>query len=996
MPRIRFSGLPLGQPVSLQVSLDGTSRAASVPAWGMPPDYFPTSLALSARALRMNVLDLSGFGTADAVTVATPSGGRLVPRGGQRFGLDLTAVAETAPVSFGYVASKAGRANIAGTCTVSVSPASEMQGWGVGRHPYWPTDPVTGRFLIEPGRTHRKVHIAPTGWSKAQIEAANGIPNASGSWLRDNVAPVAHGGDGTVKYGETPATALDEDRGQQLWNTISAVTVGPNSNWLLFQRGGTFPLFSFSGDGRRGESPLHPMLVGAWGSGPAPVLGNPPKFQPGFGRCVVVQDIRMSPGTESFQHAQLSWVALDGFEGAGDRGEITGNTATTNFVARGITIRRTKLTDVTPEVSVNGPGATWAVKSDRVSSYFTSGFDGLLIEKFVNDISGWGTGYDRLTFSSNAPQPPSSYSHCVYLSNLAGTEDPDNPDSGGLGGCDVTVRDSLFARGSLTGIQFRPGGICYDSLFVRSNLGLFFGGGGVVSPGVEQGNYCLALGNLFTEAGQKDGQNAMSKGKAISTGAPDTALVGNIVAHSGGGEDGVTAWGAATGSELAVDVDAPEGSLFADDTRVRGWIAAGNDRNLAGLSLATLDATTIGAYTDSWKAVSGSGYKDFLGYLRAEAAPWERVPAVLSWFRGPFQVPQAGHAPTLVTFRPDAAGRGPGNRWDIRLDWDIGDVPRDGDSVNLAGHRVFKFDNTALAGLDLGSGTLQQFGGRTSVSGTLAGAAGAGVVLEGSGQFHCTGYAGSAALAITARNGRFLNGGSFTGPADLTFSAAAEAILGYGTAALTVASGRRLTLHGGRVAVGADGAAGSTATLTLAAGSLLEMRSVARVLFSGRRFTVADFRSGMTVGNGTWSGIVDDKEDLPISVAAGGLANEVGAVWLRELTGGMPAAGDALNGEGWVLFSRQPAGTIATATQVSASLPRIARVRSGVAGTTAPGVTFNVSLAGALAVDATGMAPGSYPLIEASAITGTFSGVTVTGGSGTVSYSTTQVMLTIV
>lgn len=77
------------------------------------------------------------------------------------------------------------------------------------------------------------------------------------------------------------------------------------------------------------------------------------------------------------------------------------------------------------------------------------------------------------------------------------------------------------------------------------------------------------------------------------------------------------------------------------------------------------------------------------------------------------------------------------------------------------------------------------------------------------------------------------------------------------------------------------------------------------------------------------------------------------------------------------------------------ALPTIRELRTGINGVTAPNVASTFTCGGTIDVDVTGVSAGTYDLVIADTVSGTFGTETVTGGSGTIGYTGTKVQVTV-
>ncbi len=843
-------------------------------------------------------------------------------------------------------------------------------------------------------------------WSPAGAQPANGavysvkynyLANPSGSFLLNNIVPPALGGNGTWKYGDDPAVALHPEAANQLWNAIFSTSAGPQSAWLLRKRGEDFTGYNFSASGRlRGESPIHPILYGTYGSGADPIITAPDGGNAGA-QYVVVQNAILG---EPWKHTALGALLVDGITGTGEN-SMASNGNNVSF-SQAWTLRRAKFTDMSKSESIvaNNPAKTqWEDKGDRAEAFFSSEYEANLLEDVFVDIAGWAEGY-TLDFSKLNPQPPTFYSHAAYLAGLPTLEDTTGP----VVNLDVTMRNSTLSRGSLTGFQYRPGGVVYSNAFIGNNIALMMGGGGKGDVlEYKNGNYAFVADNVVTYAGQKTLMKRGTMAGGINYQNLGAIGINNIICHSGAGNDGVTAHGVVTEFTTGTPwftVNVEEGEVLYEDTKVRSWITNSADQNLGGLDLPTLDAATLENYALSWLGTP-TDRRNLLLAIRNEAAPWAKVRNdILPYFQTAFQaLPPAAGAPTTRVFRP--TGISPGIRWDIRQDWVGGVTPKTGDSVNLAGHRVNTFENNTINALDLQGGELIQHGGRLTVTSLISGGT---LTQRFAGQFFMSGYSGANLITVNSEGGRFRNNGNITQNMDFNITGLSEVLFADGTGNVTIPAGRSIVIDDSRARVGWDGTTGNTCTLTIA-GSLT-FKSMMTIPFVGRdvddgeagnRNYAATWKHGAVITGATsgFTGTVSDHLDLTIST---------GNIFVKDWTG-VPLKGEGLVGVGKQYFRDAPFGQIALvltpadnlAVPQTYTMPRIAEFRSGINGLTAPNINSVVALqvGSTLNLNVTGLLPGPYDLIVADSVTGTFSNVNFTGGTGTVSYTATKVILNV-
>lgn len=1007
--------LPIGTGTAA-LTIGGRSFTAAVVA-----DFYPVEATRQATTLRMNTLDMAALGTADTITVSNVSAGRLVDRGDQTFDLDLTEVADTSDITFDYVATKSA-VPVSGVCRVTLLPSKQEQSPSPGLHWTFPTD-VNNRYIFEPGREHRKVYVSPTGITLAEIQAE--VPGATGlgPFMRDNIVPPALGGNGVWKYGEAPEVALSLNQARILWNTITARGLTGTSNWLLFERGGDYSTFEWSISGARGESALHPIVVAGYGTGADPILG---KLQVGEGfQYLAFQDIALS---KNLGAGELSHLIIDGLSAGRGASELS---PTHTHMSRGWVLRRMNMTDALKEPKVGD--LYHSEKSQRASHVFANGGEGMLVEYCFTDIAGWEEGYPTLPYGQSTlypvadPQPPSFFSHCYYLgigSYIVNKVLIDNA----LGTRWARFRRNIISQGALTGIQFRPGGEVMDCVVIGNNVGLFFAAGQVGTAtigvdGIQSGTPGIAYRNLITWAGQRTGYSDMYRGRAFDISSADAVLVDNLVVNAGPPNDGVYAWGSAQLSSEAVTLSFDEesndptnvGTVRYDNTIVRNWINSADDKNLEGVDLVTLDARSMATWATLKTGVTKNYNRDAAEYLRTVDDPWELIPEIYNYFGTPAgRTMDARGVAIAAVFKPDARNVTAGIHWDKPIDWDVGEVPGTvaGDSADLSGHLVTCCDSPVLTSLHLRGGIYRSAGGRLT-TGTIA--SGGRVELLDAGQVFTDGITASDLLAVDMLDGRFVNTGTIAGNLDVVVKNSAEAILGYDSAACTIATGRKLEIHGNRCRVGFDGAAGGAATLTI--NGAVQAKATLRIFFRDNFEDPAlkkrkQWVVGRTVTGGTSGAAGTVVNYGGCSVSAAGVAQagtktlDVGFIDVADWTGDFVADEPLLHVgmRGYRAYLAPVQIALAHRFEINSPLPldstgrgMIEEFRSGINGTTAPNVASSLVLGGAstFTADLRGLAPGVYCVARADTITGTFASVTITGGTGSIAYTATQVILTV-
>lgn len=933
---------------------------------GMTGAPSQVALATAATSLRTTVLDLPET-LENPVIAAQPAVGRAHIRADGKISVDLRDVMTvTGDEVTVRVSGTVDGSLLTQDLVIPVTQGLQLQGWAPGTHYLLPAG--ENDFVIpETGDHHLKLYVSTSGFSKAQIEAREGISNANGAWLHSN---PAFDGNGAL-YGTTPALALNEDRATQQWGSLSSGK--RSSNWLLFKRGETFNAFAGGGTGVRGESPLHPIYLGAYGTGAAPRIGASAMSA----QFMVVQGLHFV-GKQSFTNR--SFMLIDNCFA-----EATTNFQGTQSPVRYGTIRNHRAWDVSFHPAPTS--GTWPVKPTREQSTYAAQFENILILNYFHDVSGWALGYSYDS-TVNAPQPPTQFSHGIYFSGY---------------GKNISVIGGGFCRGALTGIQGRPGIFTRDAIFVGNNLGLLMGGGpdaedeetsgGTVPAisGAQFGNFSFTGDCLFTWAGQKrQALTNFETARAINVSGDSAGLDNNVIIDAGPGNDGTYAHGTDTSGE-GVEPQGAGRISGANDTLTYNWLNAPTT-NLGTLSTALLDGTTVNAFARYHLSDATADRYDLMNAIRANAAPAAVCLEMRDWFfnRLARNKPVPTQARTYV-FRPKADSSTPGIRWDCRQDWDLQALPGQvaGDSVDLDGHHVNNSfaTNFPLVNLSLGGGRLTQFGDKLQFTGDIL--TGGGLLVAGSGQVFVGSMNVADQTSIEVAQGRFAVTGSLTGDFSMTVRGIAQALLGVEAASTTVASGQRLVLKGGQCRVGFDGVGGGAAGLTLAAGSTLRFETAVAIQFSNSSADIAEFREGTIVTGGT-SGFTGRIVWIEYT------GNQTqGTIHVDTFTG-IPVLNENLIAVGAANHFPTPSGVVA---RVSAAptfhIGKIGEFRSGMNGETPTNVASTVTLAGALEVDVSGLTPGSYDLIVTDTVSGTFSLVNITGGTGTVAYTATKVVLTV-
>ncbi len=928
----------------------------------------PPEGAENLLTLRQNTVALPDAPESFEITSA-PSVGRYHVRSDGLLGVDLSDVQTTGELTLEYNDTTGG-GSVPRTFLFHPQQGFERFGWGQGRHYMLPKD-AEDKVIWEPVPVNRRdMHVSTSGLSLEDVEAREG-DSMTAQKLKNRIATPGSDipeADGTLRYGEIPALALQEEPARLVWRLLGEQD-GAGCWQLLFKVGERFTTWS-GGGGRemRGLSPLHPMRIGTYGGAGVATLSGLPSYD----NCILQGKFRIlnlvkEPGKQFYLFEDVDFTRQMAL--------VTGK-----LTQKFITGRRYTCYDVYPRTPDpnNKNAAIWDVKAPHEVGTYLSGFNGVLLEDSFQDLIGWAPGYDYAA-DINQPYPVNQFSHNLYIDG---------------GNADITVRRSGYSRGSLTTYQMRSGGLWYDNFAMGANQQMSVGPGknGDSIRGYN-GNHAYFLDSTFTWAGQKrEDIDYMNASLGIRSQSWHVSIRNCLLMHKGAPPvfDIDQAWPSVQ-PDGAYNFNG--GSLFLNDLLVYGWDSNPNE-NIDGLDPAVLDATTIEAYNDQWQGVTGSHRNDLIANLRALDEPWVQAMDINAWFleRTNRAKPTRDEAQTMV-FEPYFTGETPGIRWDIRLDWSSFTLPGivPGDSVDLNGYHVNHFDSPdhPLVNLSLGGGKLVQCGGRVSLTGDIL--EHGEILIDGAGQIFMDGGSVSGQVSIeTKEGGRFANTGTLVCAGDLRAEGRSELLFGLGDGDSFEMTGS-LTLSG-PVRAGFDGTAGSAA-LTLGAASRTRFQPIyrMRVTRDDRQFAkgsgeplLGDTVTGLTSG---FTGVIEYIDTLSN-------ADEM-FFHIRSLEGA-PVNGEVIQGLRW--FGR-PLGFNSSTNRSNLALiisaptiqmPRIRSFTSGVHGVGAPTLATTVRLGGTLEVDSSGLAPGDYVLIEADTITGAFAtqpdGVTVTA---------TQVILTV-
>ena len=795
-------------------------------------------LAVTALSGRVTKLELAGKGIAKVELLSDTQHGHVSVNADNSLALVLSHSADLSDLSFGVrVTYSDGRVQ---DRNVSVDVQKGPQkAWAMNDFYKLETD-AQDNIIVEHGENHRKVYVSASdeALTLADIARLEGVDvsRVDGAFL------VAHD-----KYGASEDMALAQDAMRQLWGKLNDPRDNPdgNSNWLLFERGYEYSeinQYSILQPQVNGESGLHPMYIGAFGEGDAPILAEKVfSFKQGSTN-VVFQGVHFQGGFEALSGSN---ILFDGCTFTQHDLSIQGF----DYTFDGFTLRNSSIYDVIKESPVDPAG--WQAIPDRIAGLYSHNSNNVLIENTFFDHAGWADGYE-----TNGGQTPGKASHNIYLQSSL---------------MNVTLRDSIIMRGAGNDAQIRSGGYIEDNLFLDSNAGVFFAYGDE-----KGGNYTLFTGNVVTSGAHRYAEGQVGAlTQAIENQGYMASLVDNIVTHLADPNNpdelaGKTSTHGALGHV--------KGAPVYDNTIVYNWEGAGfpeggNDRNVGNLDKAVLDKTTIQIFTANLLGQKTATIADLADYLRdqADGRLDGNVDAdvINAFFMKAFGLgTELRSEATTLRFVPNEIADGV--RWDNRLNWHTGDLPgaQDGDSVNLAGNLVAFEGTTTIEDLAFGrGGKLTVNSGRLEVDGEMKVGKGAEISIDRVGQFWTDGYADADVLEITAQSGRFANTGLFVGNAEITASGNAQVLLATGGAQYVMGARSTLTIEGGETRVGFDGQQGQISVAVMSSDASLAFTSADGGIGSISEFYSGRFEQGR---GGVISGV--NLAGVSLSVDVSGIA----------------------------------------------------------------------------------------------------------------------------
>lgn len=795
-------------------------------------------------AARVVLFEPADFASATSVTIDTqPAIGHVVARADNRIAIVLSEVAYNVvgtAIEFDYTVTGgpgAGSHSFSRTTTASL----QQKGWSLARDTYaHPRDTASGNIQVEHGRDyaynvlengsfgHRKVYCsgAPV-WTEAGIVAAEpGLTDPSqitAQWLAQNPT-----------YGSDAANSLDIPAAERLWRWLTEDK--RSSHWLLLERG-----HSYFGFGRmlygtaEGESPRHPLLITAYGTGTRPSVTEKVNLQAAVKANVVFAGITIDGGVNVRQttNAEFEDCLLTGSE--------------VDFTpCNSMTMRRCQIRDSWKSAPSNG--TNWRSSNDRIAGFHfgeVPGVGTMILEDLLVDHCGWEDGYN-VDYSWPGPQPPSDMSHNMYMQD---------------DGSECRIRRLFTSRSSYTGAMMRQGGHMEDIMSLNNPVGISNQGGDYKDRGpVAWGAF---LNNLINMLGSERYVTVQGTGWRLARGyntlARDATEIDCICAHMWDINDPsapVVLRGTTAFTFQSV------GSNYLESGRIiRNWRAtqpdggygAGDgsgddDYGTGGLNGTTMDATTPMVWLEN-KVGGGQKYKeDVVNHFRALDDIQADLIDLLNFLRNGFGKSAISVSEAAATFQFDPKDYTEGMCWDMRKNWSPERVPgyasSGKDSVNLRGARViFPYETVDLATLTFGKfGHLEMAGGRIMVDTLDTDAGGNSMQIKRIAQLDLPAYSSGNALTLDLiEGGRVVTDASITGAVSASLADEAQLVL-QGSA--TYAPTGTTTLTGIYARLGADDTSGTVA-LTFGASHTLEIVDGGDV-YSDVNIPISKFRSGMT------------------------------------------------------------------------------------------------------------------------------------------------------
>jgi hypothetical protein len=521
------------------------------------------------------------------------------------------------------------------------------QGFTRPRHYMLAADAPNGDLIIEPGRTTRVWHFANDGMTYADIETAEGLSpgTVNQDWLYNQttsgltVSPA--------RYGETPALALlhtATDNAIQTDLSYAARNADPagrqSSWWFLFKGGETFAPWREPGDRDNdvsGESALHPIVYGRYGPGSDMAFISDANYTgPGVaglhGHSFYVRqglrcdfsDIsspagRVPPNPETDPYDGRNYFLTDTCDIRDTKALKTSNwnffsrRAYTYRKVRGLDVQRLEPISSFVEGKWDNPNAT------RYEPLYLDRVDYLLITGCFFDGNGWDIGkkFDgwredlgiNATSDPNLPvtngQPPCAYNHNVYLQNTQ----------------HVSFVQNVLSRASDSAIQLRGGGYVFLTMCMENSIAFQIVEDGLQPENASIDNYTEVVDTIAMGAGGRtkmvsaysnfawNGATdwSFSHDTRYSTFECNATFRGAIAAHfrdpNNPAEDNKFP---ANDNNFRLDLEDFRNRFWKtgpDNVVKYNWVNSARDYNISALNTATMNAATFGGWLDDIQQV---------------------------------------------------------------------------------------------------------------------------------------------------------------------------------------------------------------------------------------------------------------------------------------------------------------------------------------------------------------------------------------------------------
>lgn len=702
--------------------------------------------------------------------------------------------------------------------SITVPPMESKHGWGDASY-YMLERDANGDLIIEPGDYHREIWVsaAPAAMTKAMIAADAGVAETTvtGAWLI-NTRP---------DYGATQAKKVTKEVAMLI---IAAMhnTVGTNDKlhpswWMYLERGYDYTGFTYPTT-QHGESPLHPRVVRAFGSGAEPTGMTYGSSGAGFPSNFVTIGVALTmPQMRGFENLLIADAKFNKDQDlyfSGDK-------------SAGYTLYRNMHYDIWKLSPTNG--TNWAAIADRISGIYYSDIRGTLILDEIFDVCGWNPNH-RLDGAWNNGEfglPPSPFNHGIYSAE---------------GNVDMSWHGVLAMRSSSVGGQMRIGGWQMDCTSIDNQLAWQNGGcrNSDLEPNLAHQNGFLGITirpavisgqNLVYQNGT---QGARKTGCDLQ--GVQAVCVDGVVLHCSD-PDNPTEIAAKNNHLFRANNDNPavgyfRGALWTNLV-ARRW---NGDLNIDGLVTSFIDTITIQRRAATLLGQQTATIADYANYLRT-LTPRQRqleVKAVNRYLlsaRAPKLelLLEDRTVPADVIFKPD--WRGEGFRLDNPLNLSTKGELINGDSLDLHGNRAkWVKDSLSLEHLKTGDGLLDVNSGKVSFESAEVGS---NVKVTNCGKLYVDAFDGNAVV----RGGRF----AVNGPSAGSIDASGQGQVSLATWA--VRNGETLRICGDMGKVGWD-AISAAGTLTIEAGGTLDFHATPVLQFNAATHNNWSLREEVMLG----------------------------------------------------------------------------------------------------------------------------------------------------